>query len=126
MSRVHRVLIEVGLPPPVAAVLLVATSPRPYGLSDVLIGFPVLVATAYGLAFVPCVAYAAAMEFWFAGGMRERSGWVCTAGISSLLGLAVGCLIDWLIQGGGKALLLIGAADGLLVGAYLAYRYRPS
>lgn len=124
MSRKQRVIVEIAVPPLLAAMLLVVTSQRSHRVLDILVGFPALVALAYALAFAPCVGYAAAMEFWFEKGMQERCGWTGTAGLSSVLGLAIGNLIGWLVQGGQGAFSLIGALDGVIVGLYLAHQYR--
>src|ERR1035437_10206068 len=117
MSRVRRIVVEVAVPPVLAAVLVVLIHPMPYRIEQILLGFPALVFAAYGFAFLPCLAYTAAMELWFLKGMHERCGSICTAGVSSLLGLAAGYLIQLLIPGGGMTLLPIGALDGLVVGA---------
>ncbi len=125
LRKLHRIIVEIALPPPLAVVIVLVSHPRSYRAEDILTGLPALLFAAYAFALLPCLAYAAVMELWFAKGIQDRCGPLCTAGVSSLLGTGAGYVIQLLIPGGGIVLLPIGALDGMLVGAYLAYRYRP-
>jgi hypothetical protein len=117
------VVVELVAPPLIASVLLILAHPKSSGIGDILLGFPALLAAAYGLGVLPCLAYAAAMECWFAAGMRQRCGFLCTVVASCLLGMGAGYVVQLLIPGGGLSLWPLAALDGLLVGSYLAYRY---
>lgn len=125
MTRRWRITIELGVPPLLAAILLVVTSPTPsYGIAEILIGFPALVATAYVFGILPCSVYAVLMEFWFEKGFNRRCGWLSTAILSSLIGGCAGFLIQLVVPGGLIELVPIGFIAGLTVGGCLGWYNR--
>ena len=126
MSKLHRIVVEVAVPPLLAVFLLVVIHPGSNSIQDILIGFPAFVVIAYAFGILPCLGYAAAMEFWFAKGLQERCGRICTVGLSTMIGFVAGYVVQTLVVGGAMILVSIGGLVGLIVGLYLACRYCSS
>ena len=117
-------LIEI-LAPPLLAALVISVNKPGEDILDILLGFPVFVLAAYMYGVPPSVAYAVLMEFWFGMGLHERCGRICTVGLSSMLGMGAGYLIQLIIPGGGMPLFPVGGLIGLLIGTYLVCRGQP-
>jgi hypothetical protein len=126
MSQKQRILIELLTPPFLATLWLVVISWKAETISSVLLGFLPLLLFAYLFGIIPALLYTFAMERWFRSGLRVRFAWLCTAGLSALLGAAAGFLaaafgagIGFLIPSDCLHFLRIGAVVGLLIGVYV-------
>jgi hypothetical protein len=115
-------------PPPLAAFLIVVTGCNTSdGFYDILRGFLPFVLAAYSFGILPSILYVCAMEFWFQKGLHARCGLLCTVGLSSLLGIGAGFLIQLVIIQGLEItyFLSIGALVGAMIGFYVG-RHQPA
>jgi hypothetical protein len=95
MSKYRRMLFEL-FAPPFLAVLLLITTDRSETVDEILTAFLPMLFFAYAFGIIPSLIYMLAMEFWFQSGLRTRFGFLCTIGLSGLLGVGAGFLSAWL------------------------------
>jgi hypothetical protein len=128
MSKFRRILFELLAPPFLAAILIITTDTSDTFLG-MLAGFLPFLFFAYAFGIIPSLIYMLAMEFWFQSGLRARCGFLCTIGLSCLLGVGAGFLSAWLgiwlgflTQPDNLHLARIGGIVGSLIGFYVGRR----
>ncbi|MCG3150698.1 MAG: hypothetical protein PCFJNLEI_04189 [Verrucomicrobiae bacterium] len=120
-NRCVRLCVEIGLPCPLAACVMLLVCRPSNSLPEMLVGFPLLIAYAYAFGIVPSLLYAGLMEIWFGLKLDRRCGSVATVIFSGLLGAASGFSIQLVTTQatGGLPLVSVGGIVGLGVGVIL-------
>ena len=129
MTRIHRLLVEILIPAPLGAILILIGGDRSEPLWQKVEFFPVFVLVSYLFCIIPSLFYALVMELWFRRQLHQKCWRFFTAIVSCVSGLLSGVGVYFLslpcTKGSfGELLWLtnVGACVGTIIGIYLAFR----
>ncbi len=127
MKQTQRVLIEIFMPPLLAAIIIVVGGYTSDSLTDIILGFPAFLGFSYVFGIIPSLLYAFMMEIWFRKKLHEKLGISATVLFSlllgSLAGLSVFILSKTFTQGSAsdmRKFIGIGSLTGIISGLGLA------